>query len=60
VIGVGDPGVVKGLRFTAYGFRLRPVDEITAALAAAGLPIVEHRRVGDGRISAHVLIAKPG
>jgi arsenite methyltransferase len=60
VIGIGDPEAMKELRFTAYGFRLRPVAEITAALAAAGLPVVEHRRVGEGRIPAHVLIATPG
>jgi arsenite methyltransferase len=60
VIGIGDPVAMSGLPFTAHGFRLRPVDEITTAPAAAGLPVVEHRRVGDGRIPAHILIAQPG
>jgi arsenite methyltransferase len=59
VIGFGDPEAMRELPFTAHGFRLRPVEEITAALAAAGLPVLEHRRVGDARIPAHVLIAQP-
>jgi hypothetical protein len=32
VIGIGDPVAMSGLPFTAHGFRLRPVDEITTAL----------------------------
>ena len=58
VIGIGDPDAMSELSFTAHGFRLRPVDEITAALTAAGLPVVDHRRVGEARIPAHVLIAQ--
>jgi arsenite methyltransferase len=60
VIGIGDPDAMSRLPFTAHGFRLRPVDQITTALAAAGLPVLDHRRVGDGRIPAHILIAQPG
>jgi arsenite methyltransferase len=58
VIGIGDPEAMTALPFTAHGFCLRPVDEIKAALAAAGLAVVDHRRVGDARIPAHVLIAQ--
>jgi arsenite methyltransferase len=59
VIGIGDPDAMKALRVTAHGFRLRPVDEITAALIAAGLPITHHHRVDTGRIPAHILTAEP-
>jgi ubiquinone/menaquinone biosynthesis C-methylase UbiE len=60
VIGIGDPDAMSELPFTAHGFRLRPVDEIKPALTAAGLPAVDHRRVGDARIPAHMLIAQRG
>ena len=60
VIGIGDPEAMSALAFTAHGFRLRSVDEIKAALATAGLPVVDHRRVGDARVPAHVLIATAG
>ena len=39
---------------------LSPVDEIKATLVAAGLTVVDHRRVGEARIPAHVLIAQAG
>jgi arsenite methyltransferase len=58
-IGIGDPKAMNHRSFTAHGFRLRPLDEITAALAATGLPVIEHLRVGDGPTPAHVLVAKP-
>lgn len=60
VIAIGDPEAMRDLRFTAHGFRLRPVDQITAALAAAGLPVVDHRRVDSSHIPAHLLIAQHG
>ena len=60
VVGIGDPEAMSGLRFTAHGFRLRSLDQITAALAAAGLPVIDHRRVSDARLAAHILIAQPG
>ena len=50
VIGIGDPQAMEKMSFTAQGFRLRSVSEIERALAGAGLQLVEHRRVGEGRI----------
>ncbi|UUO00715.1 hypothetical protein M4D79_17970 [Mycolicibacterium novocastrense] len=43
--------------FTRYGFTLRPVDEIAAALSDAGLA-VEHRSVPDKPIPRHVIVGK--
>jgi ubiquinone/menaquinone biosynthesis C-methylase UbiE len=60
VIGIGDPEAMSELTFTAHGFRLRPVQEISAALGAAGLTVVDHRRVDDSRVPGHILIAQRG
>ncbi|MHB8241291.1 MAG: class I SAM-dependent methyltransferase [Solirubrobacteraceae bacterium] len=59
VIGIGDPQRMEKMSFTAQGFRLRPVSDIETALARAGLELVDHPRVGKGRIPAHLLIAAP-
>jgi hypothetical protein len=48
---------MEALSFTAHGFRLRPVDEIRDALAAAGLRVLDHSRVDHARVPAHVLMA---
>jgi ubiquinone/menaquinone biosynthesis C-methylase UbiE len=55
-IGVGDPDAMAQLRFTAHGFRLRPLAELTAAIEASGLVIAEHRRIGERRVPSHLLI----
>jgi arsenite methyltransferase len=55
-IGVGDPEAMAHLRFTAHGFRLRPLAELTAAIQAAGLAVADHRRIGEGRVPGHLLI----
>ncbi|HEX2212216.1 MAG TPA: methyltransferase domain-containing protein [Mycobacterium sp.] len=57
VIGIGDPDVMRHAPFTAYGFTLRPVDEIRAVLAGTGLT-VEHRPMDDHPIPRHVLIGR--
>jgi arsenite methyltransferase len=59
VIGIGDPDAMEKMSFTAHGFRLRPVADIETALNHAGLALTEHRRVGDGRIPAHLLVTTP-
>ena len=59
VIGIGDPQAMEKMSFTAQGFCLRPVSDIERAFARAGLELVDHRRVGKGRIPAHLLIAAP-
>jgi arsenite methyltransferase len=58
VVGLGDPTAMAAEPVTAHGFRLRPVDEVASALAAAGLPVIDHRRVGTGDGAFHLLLAR--
>jgi len=58
VLGIGDPDAMARLPFTAYGFKLRPVVEVVAALRKAGFEDVEQRRLGDVAIPHHLLIAR--
>ncbi len=58
VLGVGDPVAMAGLPFTAYGFRLRPIPEVVAALTDAGFDEVEQRRLDDAAVPHHLLIAR--
>lgn len=60
VLGVGDPDMMRDLPFTKHGFRIRPIEELTAGLDAAGLPVKEHRRVGDTERAFHLLVARRG
>ncbi|WP_429424433.1 class I SAM-dependent methyltransferase [Nocardia sp. GAS34] len=55
VIGIGDPDGMAKMPFTAHGFRLRPIGELTVALAGAGLT-VEHRVVERKPLPGHLLI----
>jgi arsenite methyltransferase len=59
VIGIGDPDAMEKMSFTAHGFRLRSAADIETALNRAGLTLIEHRRVGEGRIPAHLLVTTP-
>jgi SAM-dependent methyltransferase len=59
VLGLGDPDAMAREPVTAHGFRLRPMAEVQAALTAAGLIVVDHRRVGDGPDAFHLLVAQP-
>ncbi|MGK8521364.1 class I SAM-dependent methyltransferase [Nocardia asteroides] len=58
VIGIADPDVAAKVPFTAYGFTLRPVPEVIAALEQAGCD-VEHRRLAHKPIPHHFLVATP-
>ncbi|MEV0298384.1 methyltransferase domain-containing protein [Nocardia sp. NPDC050710] len=58
VIGIGDPDAMAKMPFTAYGFTLRPVPEVIAALERAGCT-VEHRQLANPPIPHHLLIARP-
>lgn len=58
VVGIGDPVAMARQPFTAHGFVLRPVDEVVATLAEAGLTAVGHQRVGDGDDAFHLLVAQ--
>lgn len=57
VLGIGDPDAMARLPFTAYGFTLRPITEIVAALNSAGFTNVEDRRLDEVAIPHHLLIA---
>jgi ubiquinone/menaquinone biosynthesis C-methylase UbiE len=59
VLGFADPTAMAREPVTAHGFRIRPVAEVEAALTAAGLTLLDHRRVGSGPDAFHLLIAQP-
>lgn len=56
-VGIGDPAAMSRESFTQHGFRLRPVDDVRAAMTAVGLS-VDHRRVGEHPGAAHLLVAR--
>jgi SAM-dependent methyltransferase len=58
VLGIGDPDAMARLPFTAYGFELRPIAEIIAALENAGFTDIEQRRLDKVAISHHLLVAR--
>lgn len=57
VLGVGDPDAMARLPFTAYGFTLRPIADVIAALKSAGFAKVEHRSRADLPVPHHLLVA---
>lgn len=57
VIGIGDPDAMARLPFTAYGFTLRPIDDVIAALKRAGFRSVQQRRLDDVAIPHLLLVA---
>jgi arsenite methyltransferase len=57
VIGLGDPEAMDQMPFTEHGFRLRPLADLEAAIADAGLEVIDHRRVGEARVPSHLLVA---
>ena len=48
---------MASLPFTAYGFRLRPVAEVSHLLTRSGLTQVREERAGNGKRAYHLLIA---
>jgi arsenite methyltransferase len=56
VVGIGDPDAMARMPMTPYGFRLRPVAEVTAAAASAGLALHDDKRSGQGVGAAHLLV----
>jgi arsenite methyltransferase len=57
VVGIGDPEVMGRAPFTPYGFTLRPVTEIVAALEKSGLT-VEHHRLEDKPMPRYTIIGR--
>ncbi|WP_218938458.1 class I SAM-dependent methyltransferase [Modestobacter altitudinis] len=58
VVGLGDPAAMSHMPFTPFGFKLRPLSEVQTALVTAGLPAIDHRRVGTGQRAFHVLVTR--
>jgi arsenite methyltransferase len=57
VVGIGDPDVMGRSPVTPYGFTLRPVAEIVAALANSGLT-VEHHRLEDRTMPRYTIVGR--
>lgn len=57
VIGAGDPAAMARMPFTDHGFRLRPIDDLTRLLRAAGFDEPRDERVGNGERAFHLLVA---
>jgi len=56
IVGIGDPEAMSRMQMTAYGFRLRPVAEVTEASELAGLALRDDKRSGQGAGAAHLLV----
>jgi arsenite methyltransferase len=56
VVGIGDPDAMARMPMTPYGFKLRPVAEVTAAAESAGLALRDDKRSGRGVGAAHLLV----
>jgi len=59
VVGVFDPAAMQRMPVVEHGFRVRPTEEITAALESAGLVQTRHLRVGRGPDAYHLLLVSP-
>jgi arsenite methyltransferase len=57
VLGVGDPDAMARLPFTPYGFRLRPIPEVTGHLNDAGFQVSD-QRAGDDMLASHLLVCQ--
>jgi SAM-dependent methyltransferase len=57
VVGIGDPDAMRRAPFTRYGFTLRPVADIAAALTDTGMT-VEHRAMAHKPIPGHLFVAR--
>ena len=59
-LGIGDPDLMRKMPVTQHGFRIRPVDEVLAALAAGGLTVKDHRKVGKAERFFHLIMSRRG
>lgn len=55
VVGIGDPEFMRGAPVTQYGFTVRPVSEIAAALQDSGLQ-VEQRRIEEHPMPRYLFV----
>jgi arsenite methyltransferase len=58
VVGIGDPDAMARMPFTSYGFTLRPIDDVIAALQNAGLTLVERHHLSEVAIPHNLLVAR--
>jgi len=56
VVGIGDPGMMRRIPTTPFGFTIRPVDDVVATAKFAGLSLQDHQRVGQGDEASHLLV----
>jgi SAM-dependent methyltransferase len=56
VVGIGDPANMARMPMTAYGYRLRPVDDVVRVAKANDLELQDHRRAGESDAAAHLLV----
>jgi len=56
VVGIGDPGMMRRIPTTPFGFTIRPVDDVVATAKSAGLSLQDHQRVGQGDEASHLLV----
>ncbi|HEX2285856.1 MAG TPA: methyltransferase domain-containing protein [Mycobacterium sp.] len=59
VVGIGDPEAMKRAPVTEYGFTLRPVAEIAAALTNSGFQ-VDHHRLEDKPMPRYTIVGRRG
>ncbi|MGW4063745.1 class I SAM-dependent methyltransferase [Amycolatopsis sp. NPDC004747] len=60
VLGIGDPELMsRAPLFTEHGFRIRPLADVEAALARAGLQVRRHERLSSGELVFHLLVTGP-
>lgn len=59
VVGIRDPEVMARAPFTAFGFRLRPVNEVIRVAKSAGLALQDLRVDGHGDGAMQLLVFTP-
>jgi SAM-dependent methyltransferase len=60
VVGIGAPEGMRKNPVTQHGFRLRPVDEVVAALATAGFSLEKDQTLTARPLTFHLLVARFG
>lgn len=60
VVGVGDPAAMAAMPFSAHGFVLRSIDDLTLLLRRSGFDDPRDERVGCGDRAFHLLVADRG
>jgi len=60
VVGVGDPAAMAAMPFSAHGFVLRSIDDLTRLLRRSGFDEPRDERVGSGDRAFRLLVANRG